>query len=1111
MQQLELTLLGDLRICRGKEDLTHQLPKKAQALLAYLAVTQRQHRRAALAGLLWSDYPEQRARKNLRDVLSSLRKVVGEWLVISRTVVSMSETAVYHTDVHTFLNALRPNENDNIKQIEQAEKMYRGEFLAGFYVKKAAIFEEWMINQREYMHQQALNAFATLTNHYISQHQPDKGIPTAQHLLQMDPWRESAHRQLMQLLAMDGQSSAALKQYDLCRQTLALELGVEPSPKTNSLFTKIKNGAGFERHANKRKQTDQTETKQHNLPPDLTSFIGRQAEQTALQNYLEDDVTRLITIVGMGGIGKTRLAIACARRQVENGRFPDGITFIPLHHVTQLNHLWQAMADALDYPLNNSQSSQQQLTTFLHQKNALLILDNFEQLLDTTPAIVALLQQTRHLQLIVTSRERLHVQAEQAIWLNGLPYPGEETAVSTFTTYPAYQLLQSRIQRAAPGLQFTPGHAHSMQQICRLLDGMPLAIELAAAWADTLSLTEIASEITQGLYLLESNLQDVAERHKRITAVFDHTWNRLLPDEQTLFSKLSLFGNNFLRKDAQAITDVTHRQFATLTQKSLLQPDQTRSRYTIHPLLHQYGQQKADALPVPQKSTIREEHSHYYCHALQKQNEPLKGAQQTEILNNIRAELPNIRIAWAWACQTRNIQRIRNTHDTVGHFCLNGGRYRLGIELFKMAAKALAHATGDAQETQALCLGWQAMFTRQMGDVAASEKLLNHAWTLLQNPDLANCDTRFSRAFLLRQLGNIASHKKAYTDAIHHYEHALILFQQLEELTWMGATCQNLGGTFAYTLGNFEKAIPIMEQGLSCFRDMQDPGGIAWMLLLMHGVSEHNGRFYTAEQQCNEALNIFKQTGNRHEIAMVEQQLGLNYFRQGNYDAAKTMLEKATAVYRHFGHHNKQYRIAYELGLVELHQGLYDDAAHRWQALLNTPDAQRWHNLVRTAVAKHALTTGNIQAAQWQLEKALSNFNPTGNAQERNETYATTIYLLPHLNHDTHIAVDAIQTLAKEQNFIRLLTALPAIANWQLHIDAVEQAITTYTLASQYPFVANSRWFADVVGERIAAATAKLPDDVVQLAKTRGEKSDFGETAVSLLHTLETKKERLQP
>ena len=295
----------------------------------------------------------------------------------------MRETAVYHTDVQTFLQAVSTNGQMEIEQLNLAINAYEGEFLAGFYVTKAAVFEEWTASQREYLHQQALTALHQLTNHAITQQNPDEGIPLAQRLLQMDPWRESAHRQLLHLLAMNGQTSAALKQYQNCQNILATELGIEPSPETETLANTIKNG----RYQNW--QTPQTSTQPaHNLPSDLTSFVGREAEINLLQTYLDDDVTRLISIVGMGGIGKTRLALACGRREVENGRFPDGIFFVPLQPLTQSNQIGQATADALSIQLQGHASPDKQIATYLHNKKALLIFDNFEHLIDAKPFIL---------------------------------------------------------------------------------------------------------------------------------------------------------------------------------------------------------------------------------------------------------------------------------------------------------------------------------------------------------------------------------------------------------------------------------------------------------------------------------------------------------------------------------------------------------------------------------------------------------------------------------------------------------------------------------------------------------------------------------------------------
>ena len=389
--------------------------------------------------------------------------------------------------------------------------------------------------------------------------------------------------------------------------------------------------------------------------------------------------------------------------------------------------------------------------------------------------------------------------------------------------------------------------------------------------------------------------------------------------------------------------------------------------------------------------------------------------------------------------------------------------------------------------------------------LSQAEKLLNKAWLILESPDLAKRDTRFYRAFLQRQMGNIANQKGAYSEAMHHYDQALTLFQQLEDLTWLGATCQNIWSSLAYRMGDFEKAAAVVEQGISCFRDTQDPGGLAWMLLALCQICEHQGQLQKAEQHCREALAIFQQNDNHHEIANAKSALGQNLFFQGQLDSAAAWLEQADATYAELGVTLHRLPAQYALGLVACHQGEYETAVSKFHTLLNNPDAHQWHDRARISIANIALATGDLSEATSQLKTAYLNLNKPDNIGERNELYVAVIYLTAFVeNAIPSIPITtAFQALCQEKNFFRLLTALPGIARWQLAHGLVEQAITTYTVAAQYPFVANSRWFADVAGNEITSAAQKLPPEQYQAAVERARKVDLWETAVSLLEELE--------
>ncbi|HEX6387255.1 MAG TPA: BTAD domain-containing putative transcriptional regulator, partial [Anaerolineae bacterium] len=248
--KLEITLLGNPVITLDDKPVTGFVSSKAQALVYYLAATGQSHGRETLAGLLWSDVPDSSAKKNLRDVLSNLRKLLGPFLNITRQAAGLDEAAGIFIDCQAFATALLDRELTNSPALTDADAsllrdiidLYRGDFMAGFYLDEAPLFEEWMLGERERLRQLALQALTVLADHHVQQGNYAPAIEYTMRLLAMDAWREEAHRELMLLLALSGQRSAALAQYEKCRRILDEELGVEPAAETTALYEQIRSG-----------------------------------------------------------------------------------------------------------------------------------------------------------------------------------------------------------------------------------------------------------------------------------------------------------------------------------------------------------------------------------------------------------------------------------------------------------------------------------------------------------------------------------------------------------------------------------------------------------------------------------------------------------------------------------------------------------------------------------------------------------------------------------------------------------------------------------------------------------------------------------------------------
>jgi predicted ATPase len=404
-------------------------------------------------------------------------------------------------------------------------------------------------------------------------------------------------------------------------------------------------------------------------------------------------------------------------------------------------------------------------------------MDNFEHLLDGVELVIDILETAPEVKIVATSRERLHLQQEQIFTIQGLKFPDWETPKDA-ADYTAIKLFIQSARRIQHDFRLQTEDLTYLTRITRLVDGMPLAIELAAAWVDALSLGGIATEIQKGLDFLETDVRDVPERHRSIRAVFDTTWQQMSPIERHIFPQLSVFRGGFTRKAAQALIATPEgsppllRLLDRLTSKSLLQYNHVRDRYQIHELLRRYSVELL-ATNAQGEADMRDRHSEYYCAALAVRLSDLKGPRQEEALTEIEADFENVRAAWHWAIQKKRIPHLRQSAACLGTYLEWQGHYQTGLEMFRVAAEALK--TDRGSESLSLLVRirtWKSVFYLALGETEEAQLLLQQNLDLLHDSRLAAVDTRFDRAFTLQQLGQCAARTDAAT-AIDYFEQSL--------------------------------------------------------------------------------------------------------------------------------------------------------------------------------------------------------------------------------------------------------------------------------------------------------------------------------------------------
>ena len=421
----------------------------------------------------------------------------------------------------------------------------------------------------------------------------------------------------------------------------------------------------------------------HNLPAQVTPFVGREAELVELSKLLS--ASRLVTVLGPGGMGKTRLSLETATGRL--GTFTSGVYFVALAPLGTAEGIVPAIAEAVRYSFYPGPEPRQQLLDYLQPQPILLILDNFEHLLDGASLVSDILRAAPEIKILVTSRERLNIEGETIFRLEGMDFPNWETPEDA-AEFSAVKLFLQSARRVQPEFALSVDNLKYVARICRMVQGMPLGILLAAAWAEALPLSEIAQEIEKSLDFLETEQRDLPSRHRSLRAAFDYSWNLLGNAERDAFKKLSVFRGGFTREAAQQVADASLKTLMLLVNKSLLRRNAATGRYEVHELLRQYGEEQLDK-SAGDSDTCRALHCAFFAAFLQQMWKDLTNRRQMAAFETMGMDHNNILVAWNYAVAHRRADLLRTMAFSLWYY----GEQRLShsdaYDLFARAAAAL--------------------------------------------------------------------------------------------------------------------------------------------------------------------------------------------------------------------------------------------------------------------------------------------------------------------------------------------------------------------------------------------------------------------------------------
>ncbi len=1125
-----MRFLGGSRIENGQHLLSDGLAGKALALLCYLAVTNKQQSRNTLAGLLWSDFPEHRARSNLRDTLTLLRRTpLAPHIDIKRKLVAFNSEMPYWLDTAAFEKGVAQSimvEPIDALVLESAIELYKGEFLAGFQISKAALFEEWVAIQRQQKHLSATRALQRLVDHHLDAGSYEAGIPHACRLLILDPWREETHRNLMLLHLLNGETNAALKQYEECRQILADELGVAPSSETLLLYQNIRKQIDHKSAADDIQLVPDASSPispvPHNISSQVTSFIGREKEQRAIDIVLSDRTARLITIFGVGGSGKTRLALAVGEKQIQTidrdggFRFPDGVFFVPLEAVESPTEIVPAVCQALGFqPADETRaklSIEGQLLNHLRRKRMLLIIDNFEQLLAGVGLLTRINHAAANVYLLVTSRQKLALHGERLYSLQGLLYPesGEQVTQSEelLADYSAAGLFAASARRVKPDFQLYDREVPALIHLCRLVDGLPLAVELAAGWTNVLSLADIVVEIEHGLSFLESDLYDLPDRHRNMKAVFEVSWQRLASDERDLFSQLCIFRGGFTRQAAAQVVGATLRKLVTLVNRALLQYDRELNRYQIHRLLRQFGAEKLARDPAAEK-IVRQRYCSFYSVALQQWDKQLKGAGQLEALAEIEKENANVRSAWNFAAENGQFTELDQAADGLGRLYLWRRRFHEGENAARLAEEALLQffsaneASGDVAALTRILAKiqiWQSVFCAR----TKAKELVDKALELLDSPEVATVDTRRERAFGLRRAGDLAF--DIDDDASRRlYGQSLALYRELDDVWGMAKVLTTLGWQTAHH-GAREVALGLGQEALALSRVSGDGKGTADALWLLGTLASLQGQFEESGRLLGESLDIRKTLGDRiTDIETGSLDLGMTLTWIGRMAEADAVREETLALYEEQGQPEQIALAHVRLATSKLHVGQYEAAERHGRIgleLSRKVDNQRDAGLALWLLGMLSLIAEEVDQAQSLLQESLASFRKVEGAGEIGWVFGLLAEVARRQGQPVRAKkylCEGYRTAFGMLGMVTVLVGLATYMNLLADEGRLERAVEIGVLLQKYPLTGKTFSDRPVYAARLEKIRAALPPEVADEAEARGRQRDLQETAAEIL------------
>ncbi|MCB9135825.1 MAG: hypothetical protein H6636_10395 [Anaerolineales bacterium] len=803
--------------------------KKTFAILAYLAVENEPVSRDKLGLLFWPD--SLQSRHQVRIALSEIRSKLGDGVFKSDSdpVQLDAEVWVDVRQYHQFAHQANTLTAENFLELKALLDHARDTFMTGFTLRDCPEFDAWLQLQEQVVLRSLQRCYALVIRGLAQSGAMDQAVAYAHQLIQLDAFNEAHYRLLLELHGKMRELHQVEKVYERLCKVLAEELGVIPDQETQALYLGIKHTLQASEHPGAARFSIPTETPAlgiQGMPYYGQPYFGRSKEKKKILQLLAQAQPRLISLVGMGGIGKTHLVTDLYCEMLE--LFPDGVLYLPLESATKTDQLLGELAGRLQmFPLTGKILPQ--IAAHLSQRRLLIILDNLEQLLpDASSVINSLIQHTTHLKILVTSRKRLLLHSEHVVALEGLNYPKGELPlleIEQLQDYSAVELFLHWAQKKNAAFKLSYENAFAVQALCTQLEGLPLAIRLAAAWVEVFSPAELMAEIHRNLAFVYDDLQDAPNRHRSFRALFRSVWDEIPPELKASFTQLCLFPAGFTWNAARAITGTTPVELKLLVEQSLVATDPSSpSRYRIHQIHRYFGQQQAQ--PGMVQESLHKRYVLYYADFVQAQVVDLMGGDQVGAVYRMDHEYDNLQKAWSLAVEANLLVELEKMVVGMEFYLWQRAKLMDGIRLFTGALTDISF--GEDALSKRL---HGKLFTRFQ--VANKEQLLRLGNVLemaTKNEDW------FEVAYLTLEIGYTLHFLGDNKLALQYFERGLRICEQHENYYYMSAALHNIADLLTQR-GDLALAQAYAERCLEIRARIGDANGAAKTHILLGEIS----------------------------------------------------------------------------------------------------------------------------------------------------------------------------------------------------------------------------------------------------------------------------------